>query len=414
MKAHGWRFDRGELAGAVGDLGIMLPIAIALVVKNGMNPTAVFLCAGLLYLAVGLYFRLPVAVQPLKAAAAVALATGAGPGVIAAAGIIMGAILLALSATNLADRLGRVFTPPIIRGIQLGVGLLMVKSGWGMVTAKEYLPAGQPIHLTAGSLSIPAGMALGALAGLMLLLLLPNRRLPAGLAVLALGVAAGLPAASHGAFDGLALGPAWPVPAWPGRADFATAFFLLVLPQVPLTFGNAVVCCAATARRYFGPGAWRVTPRALSTSLGLTNLLGGLFGAMPLCHGSGGMTAHYRFGARTGGAPVIIGALLVAAGLLMGRAAPQVLGLIPQAVLGVLLIYVGIEHAMLLGDVASDREAFFTAVLIGGVAVATGRVDVAFLLGMAVRPLVQWAGSCGEARVRAGVEAATVPRRASD
>ena len=53
------RLDRRELAGAVADLGVLVPIAVALIVKNGLSPTAVLLPAGLLYIAGRLVYRLP-------------------------------------------------------------------------------------------------------------------------------------------------------------------------------------------------------------------------------------------------------------------------------------------------------------------------------------------------------------------
>jgi len=45
--------------------------------------------------------------------------------------------------------------------------------------------------------------------------------------------------------------------------------------------------------------------------IGFANLPAGSFGAVPLCHGTGGLAAHYRFGARTGGDPVMFGILFV-------------------------------------------------------------------------------------------------------
>jgi len=73
-----FRFDWAELAGAVGDLGVLVPIAVALIVKNGLTPTAVLLPAGLLYVVAGFVYRLPVPVQPLKAFGAIAIAHGFG------------------------------------------------------------------------------------------------------------------------------------------------------------------------------------------------------------------------------------------------------------------------------------------------------------------------------------------------
>src|SRR5205823_13818602 len=65
--SSGPRFDYAEFAGAVADLGVLVPIAVALIIKNGLSPTAVLLPAALLYITAGLLYRIPVPVQPLKA-----------------------------------------------------------------------------------------------------------------------------------------------------------------------------------------------------------------------------------------------------------------------------------------------------------------------------------------------------------
>src|SRR5438270_14046077 len=98
-----FRFDRAEMAGALGDLGVLVPIAVALIVKNGLSPTAVLLPAGLLYAVAALVYRLPVPVQPLKAFGAIAIAKGLGADEIAAGALLMGAIFFVLGSTGLID-----------------------------------------------------------------------------------------------------------------------------------------------------------------------------------------------------------------------------------------------------------------------------------------------------------------------
>src|ERR1700758_3962179 len=116
-----FRFDRAELAGAVADLGVLVPIAVALIVKNGLTPTAVLLPAGLLYVLAGLVYRLPVPVQPLKAFGAIAIAQGLGSNEIAAGALLMGAVFVVLGVSGLLDRVAKLFPHPIIRGVQLSV-----------------------------------------------------------------------------------------------------------------------------------------------------------------------------------------------------------------------------------------------------------------------------------------------------
>src|ERR1700685_529160 len=130
-----FRYDWAELAGAVGDLGVLVPIAVALIVKNGLTPTAVLLPAGLLYVAAGLIYRLPVPVQPLKAFGAIAIAHGFGADDIAAGALLMGLLFLVLGASGLLDWVAKVFPQPIIRGIQLSVGLLFCQLAWRLVSS---------------------------------------------------------------------------------------------------------------------------------------------------------------------------------------------------------------------------------------------------------------------------------------
>ena len=55
-RGNGIRFGTREMAGAVADIGVLLPIAVALIVSNGLSATAVLLPAGLLYVAVALVY----------------------------------------------------------------------------------------------------------------------------------------------------------------------------------------------------------------------------------------------------------------------------------------------------------------------------------------------------------------------
>ena len=121
-----------DASGAVADLGTFIPIAATLVVANGLDAGTVFVGAGLLYIAAGFYFGVPVPVQPIKAAAALAIALGLPPRTIAAAGLILGLALIALGATGMSETLSRLFVKPIVRGLQLGVGLLLARAAFDL------------------------------------------------------------------------------------------------------------------------------------------------------------------------------------------------------------------------------------------------------------------------------------------
>src|SRR6266496_2220805 len=255
------RFDRRELAGAVADVGVLLPIAVALIVKNGLSPTAVLLPAGLLYLAVAFVYRLPVPVQPLKALGAIAIAKGLGSDEIAAAALILGSIFLVLGRVGALDLAARAFPRALIRGVQLTVGLLFLKIAWGLV-------ADPPKSF--GHFASPPVWALPlAAAGVVAAFAL--RRHPVSLVLVAIGAIIMLARAGHAA----AFGPSSiSFPSLDG-ATFWTAFTVLVLPQLPLSFANSCLATADAARVYFGEKAAQVRPGRLATTFGSMNLFAG-------------------------------------------------------------------------------------------------------------------------------------------
>jgi SulP family sulfate permease len=346
------RFDRRELAGAVADLGVLVPIAVALIVSNGLSATAVLLPAGLLYVTAGLVYQLPVPVQPLKAFGAIAIAKGLGSDEIAAGALLMGAMFLLAGRLGLLDLLARVFPRSLIRGVQLTVGLLFLEIAWGLVT-------NPPKSFVSYALEPRWALPLGVLA---LALALALRRYAISLVLVGTGVVAALVlAGGH-----LSLGPsALVLPSLDG-AVLLTALTVLVLPQAPLSFANSCLATSDAARVYFGERGGRVRPGRLATSFGTANLLAGSISGMPVCHGAGGMTAHYKFGARTGAAPLVMGAALVFLAVGLGSGLAGVLPAFPLPILAGLLATAGLLHISLLLDLRGARD-WFLALLVGAI-----------------------------------------------
>ena len=362
------RFGRAELAGAVADLGVLVPIAVALIVKNGLSPTAVLLPAGILYVLAGLLYRLPVPVQPLKAFGAIAIAQGFGSAEIAAGALLMGGIFTVLSVSGLLDRVAEIFPKPIIRGVQLSVGLLFCQLAWNLTTAP---PAAFTDHTRPVWWLLGGGIAVAVTA-----LLLRRRNVSLVLVVLAL---AGMVLAYHGP---LALGPSpIQIPQLSMQA-FTAAAIALVLPQLPLTFANSCLATADAARTYFGAAAERVWPGRLALTLGLANLVAGGIGGMPVCHGAGGLTAHYSFGARTGGAPIMLGGVLLVLAIGVGASLTALLSGFPLPILAGLLAVAGLLHITLLKDVSGP---FHWALAIGvGVIGFLSNLAIALIAALAV------------------------------
>jgi sulfate permease, SulP family len=378
-KAPAWVVTRLDLAGAFGDIGVMFPISIALITLNHLNPTAVFLGAGLTYVLAGWYFKIPISVQPLKAVAAIALATGLPSSAIASAGMSIGIILALIAVTNTAAWLAKLFTLPIVRGIQLGLGFLLIREGIRLIVSTQ-----STVAFSNGASVKGWEIALGA--ALVLLLLRNSLRYPAALVLLAGGIALGL-MARWGKMPQFAWGPLPIVFLHPQANEFWKVLPLLVIPQFALTFGNSIVATENTARILYGSEARRVTTRGLCASIAIVNLVSGMIQGAPMCHGSGGITAHYKFGARRPRSSYIIGGLCLLLAI-FGKAAVNVLHLIPIGVLGIFLIFVGIQHSLYLRDIVKRAPLLFIAVCIGIVSLITTNVMWGFLAGFVLQAVL--------------------------
>jgi MFS superfamily sulfate permease-like transporter len=319
-----------ESAGACGDLGTLLPYLIGAITVVGLAPAGLLLGFGLFLIASGLFYGLPIAVQPMKAVGAVMLTSGLTPGEVAATGIVLGLILLVLGLSGAIGWLARLIPQSVTAGLQLGLGLSMAVLGLDLVAETPWLGA----------------MVLTALLLFLRIPGCPAAPLALGLAIAA-GWLAGIVSAPSGMSVGLTL-PALSLPTW---ADLPRALELAVLPQIPLTVTNAVIVTAALAQALFPDAHGRASERNLALTTGLGNLALAPLGAMPMCHGAGGLQAQYRFGARSGMAPVLLGVVLLVLGLWFASEAAALLALIPIAAVGALLMVSG-------GDLALSRRLF--------------------------------------------------------
>ncbi len=388
MQIGPYKFDRLEFAGSLGDLGTIIPLSVALMLITGLSATTVLLTVGIFYIVTGLYFKLPIPVQPLKVVSAIAIAfpEKVTLNIMAAAGISFGIILLLLAFTGVIDRIARFFSKPIVRGIQAGLGFILISKGISYIIRPElFINPEMAIQLP--RLVNPA---IGIAGFFITLCLLSSKRFPAALVLVVTGTAAGMLLGSLNHVE-FAFGPT-PIKFYTlAPSDFSTALILLVLPQIPLTLGNAVVGTTDTCFTLFGRGRTteRASNRAFTLSMGLANLGTGLLGGMPMCHGSGGLAAHYRFGARTGGSNILIGLVFLVIALGFGKMGISLLSSIPNGILGVLLLFAGLELALLIRDVTNKKD-FFVAFLIAGIGLATTNMSIAFFIGILVQGLIKW------------------------
>ena len=310
----------------------------------------------------------------MKAFAAAAIALDLSPETIAAGALLMTAAMAFLAATGLAGWLAQRFPLVLVRGIQAAVALLLAKAAIDLARSGNW--DGLP------SIDIGISIAL-ALVTAVVLFLGERTRMPGSVAVLGGGAAIGLLVAGS---PELTLGPEVPSLAIPDGAAFGVALTSLVLAQIPLTFGNSIVATADAEREYFGDRASRVTPRRLAASIATANGFAGVLGGLPVCHGAGGVTAHYKLGARTALATAMGGGILVALGIGLGGSLPGLLQLVPPGVLAGMLAFVAIQH----GALAARLETPFdraVVLAVGAVTIAAGNLAWGFAAGVALLAL---------------------------
>jgi MFS superfamily sulfate permease-like transporter len=303
----------------------------------------------------------------MKAAGAVAATQAAQtavitPAAVYSASLVTGTIWLILGLTGAAHRIAKLVPRPVVVGIILGLGVGFMLEGIRMMATNWLI----------------AAIGLGGTV-----LLLTNRTIPAMFLLLLFGAVCGVflnPGALQG-LSGVAVefrAPSFALSSLSWH-DFLIGAVFLALPQVPLTLGNAVIAITEENNRLFPDRP--VTEKSVATSTGLINVAGAAVGGVPMCHGAGGMAGHVAFGARTGGALIILGATLLVLALFFSGSVEALFKLFPEAVLGVILFLTGAQLALGSCDFSEDKgERFVTLVT---AAFAVWNVGIAFLVGIA-------------------------------
>jgi predicted benzoate:H+ symporter BenE len=363
MRLWGNDYNKMEFAGAFGDLGTLIPFVVGYVTLSKLDPLGILVAFGLFKIFVGLYFRTPIPVQPMKAIGGMAIAHAGTitPGMIWGSGIFTGLFWLLMGVTGAITWIEKVTTKPVVRGIMLGLGLSFILEGLGMMKAQ------------------PA-MAIGGIV--ITLLLLNNQRLPAMLALLGYGIVFALIQKPDLIQELSHLSVRFRLPeltfgqiTW---KELLSGFVLLGLPQAPLTLGNAIIATVAENNNHFPEK--KVTAKAISIDHGVMNLISAAIGGVPMCHGAGGMAGHLRFGARTGGALVILGVIVLLTGLFLSDSVSLLFQVFPRPILGVILFFAGVELALVIKDIKLKRQNLFVLLVTAGTAM--WNMGVAYLAGL--------------------------------
>ena len=360
MSAIPMKFSLSELAGSLGDFGTIIPLIIAVGLVSDVNIRYVLLFFGIWFILTGLYYRLPIPLEPMKAIAVMVIAGGISSGEIAAAGLILGVIFLVLGYGRFFEVIDRWVPESVVRGIQLGLALLLFKASADFVIKDAFF------------------FIIGIVIVIAFIVLFRYRRVPdlSSLCVIGVGLLGGL--YLYG-IPPLSLIPA-PQLVIPLPSDFSSALKTLVLPQVVLTIANAILATSLLTKDLFSVD---IPPKKFSTSIGLMNLTSVPFGGFPMCHGAGGLAGQYRYGARTGGANVYAGVIFIVLALFFSS--PEILSIIAIGVLGALLVFVGIEMARY-----SFRTDSLAITGIIGILALLSSMTIAFIVGLVLAYLWAW------------------------
>jgi len=357
------RFDRNELAGSFGDIGTDLPLLVAMIPAAALDASSVFIVFGLAQILTGVFYGLPMPMQPLKAMAVLVISQEIAGDVLYGAGLAIGAIMLILTLSGLLTWLARVIPACVVRGIQMGLGLKLAE-----LALTNYVPAHGP-----------SGYLLALVSFVIAVALFGNRRFPAALPVIALGMVYALLTDLDVGKVASGIGFAVPEVHVPLSADILTGFLILALPQLPLSISNSVIATDKTLHDLFPERP--VGIRKIGFTYSAVNLVVPFVSGIPLCHGCGGLAGHYAFGARTGGSVVIYGSMFLVIGLLFGGVADHVVRIFPQPVLGVILLFEALTLMAFVRETAVERRGFLIALLVAVCALA---LPQGFLVGLAV------------------------------
>ena len=352
-KYPGFSFFLSELAGSAGNFGTVLPLLFAVSLSSGMNLSVMLIWAAVWYVITGIYYRIPIPVEPLKAVGAIAIAEHITPQVIAASGILTGAICLLIGFFGWMNQIRRVIPEPVIRGVQIGLAFILIKSAIPGYIIPDLFFAGVSLLIIFLFFFVRRRHTVPDLSALCVI----------GLGIILAILRVGVPDPNLLLMPGLVV---------PNPDEFITAGLHLVPPQLPLTLTNAILATTLLVSDLFKR---EQNPDTLCKSVGIMSMSSSFFGGFPMCHGAGGLAAHYRFGARTGVSLIFGGLLLLVLAVIC--ADPEIVLALPKGMFGVLLVVVAIE----LIKYGINTQKWVITGVIGLLAIPFG-LAVAFCLGL--------------------------------
>lgn len=352
------KFSLKELGGAFGDWGTLIPFIIGYVSIVGLNPAGIFLTLGLTNIILGIKFNLPLPVQPQKSIGAIALSQKWSPSLVISTGFATGVIWLILGFSKLLGKLVKKVPIITVRGIQLGLGLIL---GWTAVTL------------------IIENWILGAISIIIILIFINIKNIPSSLILVGFGILILIFTETITANDILFQFPDIHL-ALPNFYDMIYGMIFAGIGQLFLTLTNVMIATVSLAKELFPDKADEINADSLAFNMGLMNLINPFVYGMPLCHGSGGLAAQYAFGARTGGSMILEGIIEITLGLFFSQTLFIFFINFPQSIFGTMLLYT----AILLGKISLKRvkRNSFLIILISALFCFFINISIGFLVAL--------------------------------
>ncbi|MGB9598989.1 MAG: putative sulfate/molybdate transporter [Myxococcota bacterium] len=361
------RFDRNELSGAFGDIGTDLPLILGIISATNVNIASTFTMFGIMQMITGLIYGIPMAVQPLKAMAVIVLSQKVNAEILYGGGLSVGIIMLLLTISGLLNLLAKIIPKPAIRGVQAGLGISLAT-----VSINKYIISNNT-----------ADIALSIVAIVVIILLFRNRKYPASLIVIGMGL---LYASIFNIdYQKISSGVALHLPTFHTITldNIIDGLILLALPQIPLSLSNSVIATQKTIEDLFPER--RVDIRKIGLTYSLMNLINPFFAGIPTCHGTGGLVGQYTFGARTGGSVIIYGSMYLIIGLFFSDVATELIKIFPFSVLGPILLFEGVGLILLIKDMLLKESDLFITVF---VAIVSANIKNGYLIGLVAGTII--------------------------
>ena len=319
--AIGKKFSIRELGGAFGDWGTLIPFIIGYISIVGLNPAGIFLTLGITNIILGIKYNLPLPVQPQKTIGTIALSQKWNPNLVISTGLGTGIIWTILGLTKTLNKIVKKIPIITVRGIQLGLGLIL---GWTAFTLIFY--------------NNLLGILLGIISISIIIALINSKKVPSAIILVLLGIVILIFSNKLTLFNVRFSLPIFEfnIPQW---NNLLFGMVLAGIAQLFLTLTNVMIATISLIKDLFPEKEGVISANSLAVNMGLMNIINPFLGGMPLCHGSGGLVAQYAFGARSGGSMILEGILEILLGLFFSETLFLVFIEFPQAIFGAMLLY---------------------------------------------------------------------------